>query len=461
MKDNLFRNEGKGGPMKKEYDVIVAGGGPSGINAAIAASRMGYRTLLIERYGFLGGMSTAALVYPWMTFHNHQGKQVIRGIAEEIVTRLVNIGASPGHVRDTIGFVYSVTPYKTEEFKMVVLEMLEEAGCDLLLHSLTEEVTVEDNKITSLTIVGKSGREQLSASVFIDCTGDGDLAYAAGVPMQYGREGDRLTQPMTMKFRLSGVDLETVRDYLLEHKDQFYHKTLFNELEEGLPLTAVQGFYDIWEKAGLPINRDHVLFFTGPGPDEVLINCSRVQGYKGTDSWELTEAEKEGRRQIAMLVKFFKESVPGFENAVLSSTATQIGVRETRRIEGEYILTKEDVVAGSKFLDCIAKSAYPIDIHDPATKSISVAFIGGDGVFDIPYRCLLAKKVDNLLAAGRCISTTHEAFATTRLTPSAMATGQAAGTAAALSLLKGVLPKELSIKDLQEQLLKDDVFLGT
>lgn len=461
MRIFCFGKNRKDDPMSKKYDVIVAGGGPAGINAALAASRLGVRTLLIERYGFLGGMSTAAMVYPWMTFHNHQGKQVIKGIAEEIVSRLVDIGASPGHLRDTIGFVYSLTPYKAEEYKMLVLEMLEEARCDLLLHSLVEKVNTESENITSITIVGKSGREELKASVYIDCTGDGDLASSAGVPMQYGRKQDHLTQPMTMKFRLGGVNLDQVRSYLLNHKEQFYHKTLFKQLEQGLPLTAVQGFYDIWENARLPINRDHVLIFTGPGPDEVLINCSRVQGFDGTDSWELTQAEKEGRKQISILTKFFKDKIPGFENAELLSSGVQIGVRETRRIEGEYILTKDDVIKGTKFPDCIAKSAYPIDIHDPSSKSISVFFIGGDGIFDIPYRCLLAKKIDNLLVAGRCISTTHEAFATTRLTPSAMATGQAAGTAAALSLLNGVLPKNINIEELQRRLVKDGVFLDT
>jgi hypothetical protein len=446
--------------MDKKYDLVIAGGGPAGINAAIAAGRLGVSTLLIERYGFLGGMSTAAMVYPWMTFHNQYGEQVIKGIADEIVSRLVSIGASPGHLRDTIGFVYSLTPYKEEEYKLLIFEMLEEAGGDLLLHSMVEAVEMLDGKISSLSVRGKSGSQTITGSVFIDCTGDGDLAYLSGAPMQFGRKHDQLTQPMTMKFRMKGVNLERVKDYMLNQRDQFYSHTLFEDIEKGLPLTGVSGFYKIWEEAGLPINRDQILFFAGPGPDEALINCSRVQGYKGTDSWDLTQAEKEGRSQVSLLAEFMKDKVPGFEKAELASVGIQIGVRETRRIDGEYILTANDVKSGRKFTDVIAKSAYPIDIHDPVKKDITVASVGGDGAFDIPYRSLLPKNVDNLLAAGRCISTTHEAFATTRLTPSAMATGQAAGTAAALALRQQTLPKNLNIEELQKQLILDGVFLG-
>jgi hypothetical protein len=446
--------------MAKKYDIIIAGGGPAGINAAIAAGRMGVRTLLIERYGFLGGMSTAAMVYPWMTFHNQHGEQVIKGIAEEIVARLVKMGASPGHLRDTIGFVYSLTPYKQDGYKMLVFDMLEESGVDLLLHSTVEAVEMHEGEIKCVSVLGKSGRQRLNGEIFIDCTGDGDLAYLAGAPMQYGREEDQLTQPMTMKFRMKGVNLEQVKEYMLDNKEQFYPQTLFEQMEMGLPLTGVSGFYGIWEEADLPINRDHVLFFTGPGPDEVLINCSRVQGYKGTDSWDLTQAEKEGHRQVFLLGEFFKNKIPGFEASEISSVGVQIGVRETRRIQGEYILTAKDVKSGRKFTDAIAKSAYPIDIHDPTKKNITVELVGGDGTFDIPFCSLLPKNVDNLLAAGRCISTTHEAFATTRLTPSAMATGQAAGTAAALAVRHGILPRNVNIENLKERLIHDGVYLG-
>lgn len=441
-----------------EADVVVVGGGPAGINAAIAAGRQGVRTVLIERYGFVGGMSTAASVYPWMTFHTEQGEQVINGIAQQIVDRLIEAGGSPGHLRDTVGFVHTVTPYHAEIFKVVALDMLKEAGVQLLAHSFVDSVKVEDERIQSLEITGKSGRITIRGDMFVDATGDADIAFLSGAPVFVGRDGDHRTQPMTMKFRMRGVDLEQVRRYMISHPDNFYHKTPFGELDH-IPLTGIQGFYSQWKEANLPINRDQVLLFTGPESDEVLVNCTRIQGLDATDVSDLTLAEEEGRRQVLMMADFMKTRLPGFERSSISSVATQIGIRESRRIDGLYHLTIDDVVAGQKYGDVIARSGYPVDIHDPTGKGVKAAWIGGDGAYDIPYRCLVAKQVHNLLAAGRCISTTHEALATTRLTPSCMATGQAAGTAAALAYKHSISAANVSIKELQAELIKENVSL--
>jgi hypothetical protein len=442
-----------------EADVVVVGGGPAGINAAIASGRQGARTLLIERHGFLGGMSTAALVYPWMTFHTDKGVQVIQGIAQEIIDRLVELGGSPGHQRDTMGFVYSVTPYSPEIYKVLAIDMLKEANVKLLVHSFVDKVNATENgRITSVTLSGKSGPIEVIGSVFVDASGDADIAYLSGASTVRGRDGDRLTQPMTMKFRMRGVDLQKVKDSILARPNNFYEKTLVDQLPH-LPLTGVSGFYEEWNAAGLPINRDLVLFFAGPAEDEVLINCTRVQGLDGTDVEDLTLAEEEGRRQVLMLEKFFRSSVPGFERATISSVGTQIGIRETRRIVGLYSLTMEDVLEGKRFSDTIARSGYPIDIHDPSGKGLTFGWIEGDGAYDIPYRSLVPKDCFNLLAAGRCISTTHEALATTRLTPSCMATGQAAGTAAAMACAEGVSPHDIDIRRLQKELLKSNMIL--
>ncbi|WP_408007822.1 FAD-dependent oxidoreductase [Pseudalkalibacillus sp. A8] len=446
--------------MHIKYDLIVIGGGPAGINAAIAAGRSGMKTLIIERYGFLGGMSTSALVYPWMTFHSSDGTQVIKGIAQEIVDRLIAAGGSPGHLRDSIGFVYSVTPYRPEVYQVIAMDMLYEAGVDILLHSFVDGVQTEGSSITSISVTGKSGRKTIEADLFVDCTGDGDIAYIAGVPMQTGRTSDNLTQPITMKFRMRGCDLEEVKQYMFEHKEEFYHNTKMEELEQGtLPLTVVQGFYSLWKEADLPINRDHVLFFTGPAEDEVLINCTRIQRLDGTNQEDLTVAEYEGRKQALMVAEFLKKSIPGFKQSEVSNIATQVGVRETRRIKGEYILTQEDVIHARKFEDVIAKSGYPIDIHNPTKKNVQLTAISGDGIFDIPYRCLYSREIGNLLVAGRCISTTHEAFSTTRLTPSAMATGQAAGIAASIAHENQCAVQDVSIKRLQLRLVKQLVVL--
>ncbi|HWO74326.1 MAG TPA: FAD-dependent oxidoreductase [Bacillus sp. (in: firmicutes)] len=441
-----------------EFDVVVAGGGPAGINAAIASGRAGAKTLLIERYGFLGGMSTVALVYPWMTFHTSSGNQVIKGIAQEIVDRLMSQGGSPGHLRDTVGFTYSVTPYHPEKYKLLALDMLEEAGVEVLVHSFADQVEVEGNQIKSIKLTTKSGSITVSAKRFVDTTGDADIAYLAGAPCLKGRDSDHKTQPMTMKFRMRGVNLAMVKEAMKANPSNFYKKTPINELDE-LPLTGVQGFYKEWNESGVPINRDQVLFFAGPEEDEVLVNCTRVQGLDGTDVFDLTQGEKEGRKQVLMMAEFLQKNIPGFKKASISAVGTQIGIRETRRIDGQYALTIEDVVSGKKFEDTIALSGYPIDIHDPTGRGVQANDIQGDGSYGIPYRSLVPKKIENLLVAGRCISTTHEALATTRLTPSAMATGQAAGTAAALSITENTAPKHLNIKKLQAILVENGVVL--
>ncbi|MBB6637695.1 FAD-dependent oxidoreductase [Cohnella thailandensis] len=439
-------------------DVVVVGGGPAGINAAIAAGRLGARTVLIERYGFVGGMSTAALVYPWMTFHTVEGKQVIGGIADEIVRRLQAIGASPGHVRDTVGFVHTITPYHPEVYKTLAVDMLREAGVKLIAHSFVDRVELEGDRIAAAWVTSKSGKLEIRGKVFVDTTGDADLAYLSGAPTRQGRDEDGRTQPMTMKFRMRGVDLAKVKQYMLANPNEFYRKTPIDELEQ-LPLSGVMGFFKQWNAAQLPINRDQVLFFTGPEPDEVLVNTTRVQGLDGTDVEDLTEAEHLGRKQAQQVADFMIKELPGFEKASLSQVGAQIGIRETRRIVGRYTLESSDVVEGRRFDDVIARSGYPIDIHDPSGKGVVASWVQGDGAYDIPYRCLLPQKVSHLLSGGRCISTSHEALATTRLTPSCMATGQAAGAAAALAAKLGIAPHELDVKVLQEALRAEGALL--
>ncbi|CAM3416056.1 FAD-dependent oxidoreductase [Marinicrinis lubricantis] len=444
--------------FEQTYDVAVLGGGPAGIAAAISAARSGAKTILVERYGFLGGMSTLALVYPWMTFHTATGQQVIRGIAQEIVDRLQQVNASPGHLRDTVGFVHTLTPYDPERYKLLAFEMLEEAGVELLLHSVLTDARMEKGWIQAVTVRSRSSPLTIRAKAFVDATGDGELAYLAGAPWEFGNERSKV-QPMTMKFRMKGVQLEAVKRYMQQHPQEFYEKSLIDQLDE-LPLTGVSGFFSLWKQADLPLPRDGVLFFTGPGPDEVLVNVSRVSGLDPLKAEDLSKAEIEGRKQVFMLESFFRQWIPGFEHAYVSQVGTQIGIRETRRIIGEYVLNGEDVLSGARFPDCIARSGYPIDIHNPEGKGITANFIREGGAYDIPYRSIVPKDVDNLLLAGRCISTTHEAQATTRLTPSCMAIGEAAGAAAAITAQNHTAARDINIQQLQQRLIASGAELG-
>lgn len=444
---------------EKVYDVAVLGGGPAGIAAALSSARSGARTILVERYGFLGGMSTAAMVYPWMTFHSAVGEHVIKGIAQEIVDRLMALGASPGHLRDTIGFTHTLTPYHPEVYKVLAFEMLEEAGVEVLLHTsiIDVETDQEGERIERVQVYNKSGICYLQAKAFVDATGDGDVAYMAGAPWEQGNDTHNV-QPMTMKFRMKGVDLQKVKQYMQENPSQFYHKSLIAELDH-LPLTGVMGFYDKWNAADLPIQREGVLFFSGPHEDEVLVNVSRVSGLDPTNIEDLTKAEIEGRKQVLQLESFFQQFIPGFEKAVVAAVGSQIGVRETRRIIGHYVLNGLDVLDARRFDDVIARSGYPIDIHNPEGKGVTANFIREGGAYDIPYRSIVPLKIGNLLLAGRCISTTHEAQATTRLTPSCMAIGQAAGIAAALAVKHHCNAMDVPVTELQKRLIEGNAVL--
>jgi hypothetical protein len=406
-------------------------------------------------------MSTAALVFPWMTFHTTAGKQVIAGTGEEMVQRLMALNASPGHVRDTCGFVHTITPYHPEVYKVLAVDMLREAGVRMLFHSFVDSVKMEGggDRIESVTLTSKSGRIEVRARMFVDTSGDADIAYLSGAPCLKGRDGDNLTQPMTMKFRMRGVDLGEVKAYILQHPDEFYYKTPVAELPD-LYLSAVQGFYKHWKEADLPIKRDQVLFFSGPEKDEVLVNMTRIQGLDGTNVEDLTLAEELGRKQVLMVADFMRKSLPGFAQASISQVGAQIGIRESRRIDGQYVLDMQDVVQGRRFDDVIARSGYPIDVHAPSDNNVLVSWIQGDGAYDIPYRCLLPKKVGNLLVGGRCISTSHEALGTTRLSPSCMATGQAAGSAAAIAVRRGIAPQDVPLAELQERLRDQGAILA-
>ena len=392
--------------------VVVVGGGPAGLAAATTAARRGVETVLIERYGFLGGMGTAGLVNPFMMWNPSQG-QLVGGVFEETVDRMAAKGGYGGTRQP-----YAFDP---EVLKVVADEMCLDAGVQVRLHTLFASVEMEGSRIASIATESKSGRETLSADLYLDCTGDADLAFRAGVPCEIGREGDGLTQPMTLNFRLANVDVERMP-----------------------PRAEINRLYDAAKAEGrVDCPRENVLLFFAVQPDVVHFNTTRVTGKSGVDAGDLTQAEVEARRQTHQLVRLLVGEVAGFEHAYLQQTAVQIGVRESRRIRGEYVLTADDVLGARKFLDGIARCSYPIDIHSPSGAGTDIRNVPKGDHYEIPYRCLVPLGVDNLLVAGRCVSATHEGQSSLRVMPQCFAMGEAAGAAAALAMEKSVSPREL------------------
>jgi hypothetical protein len=443
-----------------DFDVLVVGGGNAGCAAAIAAARHGARTLLAERYGFLGGTATAAMVGPWMTFHSSR-ERIVGGIAQEIVERLESQGASPGHLPDSSDYVATITPFDPEVHKALLFEMMRESGVNLLLHAYFLKAQIEGPVVRGATFATVGGERGYRATVVIDATADALVAHSAGVPTQQGDERGRV-QPATLMFRLSHVDLSALAEYLRAHPEEMRSSLAPQERAPGA-ITAVAGLYALWEQAradGLvDLPRELVSFFISPYPDEVTVNMTRVVDVDPLDPDDLTRAEVESRSQTMQLLEFFRRRVPGFANARIAASGTQVGIRESRRIVGRYTLTAQDVLQARRFEDAVARSAYPIDVHNPSGSGTTTHRLAPGTTYEIPYRSLLPVNREQLLVAGRCISTTHEALASTRLTPTVMTLGQAAGTAAALACARNVRVADIDVGELRKELVADGVDL--
>ncbi len=419
-------------PVSLSAEVIVCGGGPAGLCAAVAAAQEGADTLLIERYGFLGGMATAGLINPFMPYYTG-GEQIIEGLFQQIIDRLDAAGGW-SHRQDE----WARDAFDPEIMKLVAQDMVEEAGVELRLHTMVVDASSDDGHVRQALLGSKSGSERAEATIFIDATGDGDLAARAGVPYEQGRPEDGLSQPMTLMFRMTGVD------------------------EERMPSREeINALYDEAKDAGEINNpRENVLWFYTTRSGEIHFNTTRVVKRDGTSAADLTAAEMEARRQVQQMVNFLTEKVPGFADAYLSTTGTQIGVRESRRILGEYTLTAEDVLGASKFADGIARGCYDIDIHNPSGTGTVIKSLPAGESYDIPYRCLCPRGFDNLLVAGRPISATHQAHSSLRVMPIAAAVGEAAGTAAAMCIAQEQSVTAVDVAKLRERLRRRGANIG-
>jgi len=444
-----------------DTDVLVVGGGQAGLGAALGAAAAGARVILAEQYGFLGGHATAALVMPWMSFHTQgpaagtvktrllpgdhgPGKPILAGVVRTFVERLVRSG---GAIRPSLETGYTV-PFDPEVFKLVGLDLLDEAGVSYLLHALATDVT-EAESGRQVVFETKSGPVVISARVVIDCTGDGDMAARAGAAFEMGRPEDGLVQPMTLMFRMVEFQYATFERYVQEHPDQW------------------RGVYGLWDlvrqasEAGeLKLAREDILLFGTPHEHEVAVNSTRVTQVLGVDVWDLTYAEWEGRRQMRQIAAFLQRHVPGFQNAYVVQSGVTVGVRETRRIVGAYQLTADDLLTARQFEDVIARGSYPLDIHNPTGKGTLLRRLPPGQAYDIPLRALIPRSVDRLLVAGRCLSGTHEAQSSYRAMPIAMATGQAAGVCAALAVRHMTLPRNLPAAEVQRELIRQGADLG-
>lgn len=446
-----------------DYDVVVIGGGPAGVTAAIAAAREGVKVLLVERHGYLGGMLTAGGVGPMMSFHAGD-TQVVRGIPQEIVSRLIERDMSPGHIEDFVGFCATITPFSAEGMKLVMEEMCMEAGVTILYHTTFIDCEKEGNEITGVRLFAKNGFFQARAKVYIDASADADLAYSAGISTVYGRESDGHAQAMTLNMLVGGIDRDRVIQYAQSEPEDMCDTTPIERLHL-IPRVGLQGAgkkLDLGRAEGVTDvpNRAFLCFETHT-PGQFIVNMTHMYQLSAVDAFGLTAAEIEGRRQAHSIFAVMKKYVPGFENAFLVQTGPNIGIRESRRIEGVYKLTEMDEVNNVMFEDAVAMGGYPVDVHNVtgSDERFTLPHLREGSWYSVPYRCLVTKELSNLIVAGRCISTTHLACGATRVTPVLMAISQGAGTGAAMAVQSGCDVKDVDVQELRQKLLDAGAFL--
>jgi len=432
-------------PLFGEYEVVVLGGGPAGIAAALASGRCGRSTILIERYGFLGGAGTAAGLSTFCGLHavvHGRHEQVIHGIADDILDRLKSMdGLNDPHltIRDQI----QAQAYDISAYKIAADELIAEAKVEVLYHAVgVAAVKTSEERIDALIIETKSGRFAIRGEIFIDTSGDGDLAAWAGAPYEVGDGEGGMLYPSTM-FRINAVDPD----------------------KAGRAWDLIPQLMDEAEKEGRTFPRKKPIVRPQRNPIEWRANLTQIRNpdgsaVSGIDAEQLSYGEIEGRRQCWDVFEFIRDVTPGFEEAYIVEIAPQIGIRETRRITGDYVLTEDDILDCRDFDDTIGVNGWPVEAHIKGDVKFVFAAKGSRGFNQIPYRIILPKQLENLLVAGRCASMSHEGQSSARVSGPCFVMGQAAGTAADLALRENVTPRQIDVRVLQQRLEVEGAFLG-
>ncbi|BDQ04463.1 FAD-dependent oxidoreductase [Ignavibacterium sp.] len=425
--------------IKLKYDIIVAGAGIAGISAAVKAARLGASVLLVEHYGFVGGMSTAGMVSPFMK-HKVNDETLVRGIFEDIENEMIN---RKGMIDN--GFYAS-------SFRASAFNLLNDANSTVLLNAQINEVIKEQNNIKAIKVLVNGEEITIEADVFIDTTGDAQLVYLGDFPWVKGDEKTGKLQALTLFFRMAGIDVKTVTEYAKQHKEDFFDWMEYDF--DFSKIISIAGFFSFVKRAiaqkKLQEDIQYIFFTTLPDSGEGSFNTSNILGIDGSTSEDLTKAELLGRNQVHQVVKLLQDEVPGFENAILLETAVQVGVRETRRAIGDYIVTGDDIKFAHKFDDAIARGCYGIDIHGQKDEDSRMEHLPEGDYYEIPLRALIVKDAENLLVAGRCISSTREGHSALRIQPTSAATGEACGALAYLAVKQKKKIREINFKEVQK-----------
>ncbi len=448
-----------------QYDLAVIGGGPAGLAAAITAAREGKRVILAEKNGFLGGNLTIGL--PPLGFLDENGRKCIAGFGEEFIDRLKSRKASFGH--RYCPKHNSVSNVDAEAVKLLALEMCKEAGVDLIFHVETHDVEVSNGRIEAVILYGKCNTIRISAEIFVDCTGDGDVAYLAGCRYDKGRSGNHELMPPTVMCTIEGVDDTQLFDYIEAHPDEMqamcktidtkpgYDAAYFRADPNYVFVGMTQLFSKLKAEGKCPVERGNMIIINGLHKGQMYVNTTRLLHVDATDIVDLTRAEAEGHLQLQGLIEVFREYVPGFQNCYISSIAPNLGVRETRRIKGLKTVTYEDALNAVVPDDTICLSGYKIDIHNDGENA--TLFKKVDEPFGISYGCLVSADISNLMIAGRCISVDDHVIGSSRVMSCCMALGQAAGLAASMAIENHQQPGYVNVDTLRNRLLKQNAIL--